>query len=198
MTWECRYRLEPLYLACRPSYIISAQSIFGDSRSNFSTSSPISAEIWQCPRDEAGLQLGCLNSNQKGSATKGAGQKVLTATKLHSFAAAVGLIVLWRSSAGVNESFSFGVLSTARPAYHRPSDQVWESCDTWNRRQARMLRPTMSAVSASQPVLLERFIFQLQQNKRSCGLVLFVDPSKQSSKLCIRNQPAKRQSLRTQ
>ena len=127
MTWECRYRLEPLYLACRQSYIISAQSIFGDSRSNFSTSSPISAEIWQCPRDEAGLQLGCLNSNQKGAATKGAGQKVLTATKLHSFAAAVGLIVLWRSSAGVNESFSFGVLSTARPAYHRPSDQVWRA-----------------------------------------------------------------------
>jgi hypothetical protein len=40
-------------------------------------------EIWQCPR-EAGWQLGCLHSNQKGAATNGAGQKALTTTQLHS------------------------------------------------------------------------------------------------------------------
>jgi hypothetical protein len=110
----------------------------------FSAWSPISVEIWQCPRDEAGWQLGCLHWNQKGAATNGAGQKVLSATKFHSFAAAVGVIVLHFNQ------LRRTVCGTPRlpPAI----GSSMESCDTRNRRQARVLRPTMSAASASQPV----------------------------------------------
>ncbi len=75
----------------------------------------------------------------------------------------------WADCASLQPTVAFfGVQSTARLAYHRPSDQVWRAAIHGTGVKQECCAPLCRLSVRPNQFLLERFIFQLQQNKRSC------------------------------